>query len=397
MASKNGFRTVSSNLEEIEEKIRARRMRRVKRVAIAAGVIVVLLVLLALWMETRSYSDYEITGSAKHSGSSVAQFDSFLDYIIEYSNDGISCKDSDNTLIWNQSFEMSSPDVDICEGYLAVYDKGALDICILSESGLECSLEMVKPIQTVCMAGQGTIAVLMAEDGVSYVKLYDKSGNELANGQFYADEGAYPVDIALSQDATKLAVDMVDISDGDISSIITFYNFGSVGQNEIDNNVGTFSYDGLFIPEITYLSDSRMVAFGDSRILVFDGSQKPSLSHEVELADEVRSIFYNNNYIGIVTENADAEAESLYHIQVIDYKGGTIMENDTSVAYDAIEFLGNNEVCIRNEQECELITIHSIKKFSYTFDEDLLYIMSVDRYQNYVFVFEDTIEEVKLK
>ena len=395
MASKNGFRTVSSNLEEIEEKIRKRRLRMVKRVAIVVAVFAVLLVLLALWMETRSYSEYDITNSVDRSGSSVAQFDTFCDYIIEYSNDGISCKDSENTLIWTQAFEMSTPTVEVCEGYLAVYDKGALDVYILSESGLECQIEMVKPIQTVCVASQGAIAVLMAEDGVSYVKLYDTSGNELANGQFYADEGAYPVDIALSRDATKLAVDMVDISEGSISSIITFYNFGSVGQNEIDNNVGTFTYEDLFVPEITYLSDNRMVAFGDGRILVFDGSQKPSLSHEIELEQEIRSIFYNDQYIGLVTENADTE--SLYHIEVIDFKGATVMENDTSVAYDAIEFLDNNEVCVRNEQECELFTIHSIKKFSYTFDNDLLYIASVDWYQNYVFVFEDTIEEVRLK
>ncbi len=395
MASKNGFRTVSSNLDEIEEKVRERRWRTVKRAAIAVSIFAVLMVLLALWMEARSYSKYDITNSEERSGSSAAQFDTFLDYIIEYSCDGISCKDSENTLIWNQSFEMSTPTVEICEGYVAVYDKGSLDVYILSVSGLECRIEMVKPIQTVCVASQGTIAVLMAEDGISYVKLYDKSGNELANGQFYADEGAYPVDIALSENATKLVVDMVDISEGIISSVITFYNFGSVGQNEIDNNVGSFTYEDLFIPEIAYLSNNRMVAFGDSKILVFDGSQKPTLSNEISLDDEIQSLFYNEKYIGLVTENADTE--SLYHIEVIDYKGTTIMENDTSLAYDVIEFLDNNEVCIRNNEECELITTHSIKKFTYTFDDDLLYIASVDRYRNYVFIFEDTMEEVRLK
>ena len=87
MASKNGFRTVSSNLEEIEEKIRKRRLRMVKRVAIVVAVFAVLLVLLALWMETRSYSEYDITNSVDRSGSSVAQFDTFCDYIIEYSNE----------------------------------------------------------------------------------------------------------------------------------------------------------------------------------------------------------------------------------------------------------------------------------------------------------------------
>ena len=169
MASKNGFRTVSSNLDEIEEQVRERRWRTVKRTAVVVAIFAVLMVLLALWMEARSYSKYEITNSVERSGSSAAQFETFGDYIVEYSCDGISCKDSENTLIWNQSFEMSTPAVEICEGYLAVYDKGYLEVYILSVSGLECKLEMVKPIQTVCVASQGTIAVLMAEDGVSYV------------------------------------------------------------------------------------------------------------------------------------------------------------------------------------------------------------------------------------
>ncbi len=395
MASKDGFRTIDSNLEEIDEKIRQHRLSIVKRVVIIIAVVMVLLVLFLLWMESRSYTSYEISSTADRSGSETAQFDTFLGYIIEYSNDGISCKDSDNVQIWNQSFEMNTPMLDICEGYLAVYDQGGLDLYILSESGTECHIETAKPIQTVCAASQGTVAVLMEESGVSYVKLYDRSGNELANGQFYAEEDAYPVDIALSCDAKKLAVDMVDISDGSVSTTITFYNFDSVGQNEIDNNVGTFSYENLFVPEVEYLSDSRMIAISDSSVLVFDGSQKPSLSQEIALADEIRSVFYSSKYIGFVTENQEEEIS--YHIQVLDYKGSTVMENDTTMNYDWIGFLDNDEVCIRSSQECELITIHSIKKFSYTFDQDLYYIASVDRYQNYVFIFKDTMEEVRLK
>lgn len=395
MASKDGFRTIDSNLEEIDEKIRQHRLSIVKRVAFIAAVVIVLLVLFLLWMESRSYSSYEISSAAERSGSETAQFDIFLGYIIEYSNDGISCKDSDNVQIWNQSFEMNTPMVDICEGYLTVYDQGGLDIYILSESGTECHIETAKPIQTVCVAGQGTAAVLMEESGISYVKLYDKSGNELANGQFYAEEDAYPIDIALSYDAKKLAVDMVDISEGVVSTTITFYNFDSVGQNEIDNNVGTFSYEGMFVPEVEYLSDSRMIAISDSSVLVFDGSQKPSLSREIELESEIRSVFYSSKYIGLVTENQEEEIS--YHIQVLDYKGSVVMENDTTLNYEWIGFLGNGEVCVRNSQECELFTIHSIQKFSYTFDQDLYYIASVDRYQNYVFIFKDSMEEVRLK
>ena len=73
------------------------------------------------------------------------------------------------------------------------------------------------------------------------------------------------------------------------------------------------------------------------------------------------------------------------------------MENDTELFYDTIRFLSNNEICVRNEEQCELFTKHSVKKFSYTFDNRFLYAESLDRYQNYILIFQGTTEEVRLK
>ena len=93
----------------------------------------------------------------------------------------------------------------------------------------------------------------------------------------------------------KLAVDMIDVSGGKTDSVISFYNFGSVGQNEIDNNVGTYKYENQLIPEIAYVSDSRMIAVSDQNIMVFDGSQKPKLKQTIKLEKLIDSVFYNNN------------------------------------------------------------------------------------------------------
>lgn len=53
--------------------------------------------------------------------------------------------------------------------------------------------------------------------------------------------------------------------------------------NEIDNNVGTYKYENQLIPEIAYVSDSRMIAVSDQNIMVFDGSQKPKLKQTIKL------------------------------------------------------------------------------------------------------------------
>ena len=392
---KRGFQTVETNYEELNEQIRAHRKKIVRRIIEIILLVVILVVAVELLYALRSFDSYEVRNSVERGTSGTTQFADFNGYIIEYNNDGIACVTHSREFIWNQSFEMVTPKVAMCQDYLAVYDMGGKDIYILSKSGLEKQIETTSPIQTVCVAEQGTIAVLMREDAEAQVKLFDKKGEELANGKFYGDKGGFPIDIALSHDGTKLAVDMIDVSKGEVSTTISFYNFGTVGQSEIDNNVGTYTYEGILIPDVEYVSDARLLAIGTGKILIYEGKQKPELAQEIVVEEEIQSYFHNDKYVGIVYDNA--EVENSWHVKVMDMKGNVTMENDISIPYDNIEFLSNNEICVTNETACEIFTIHSIKKFSYTFDKRLYKIIAGDGAQNYTFIFENTTEEVKLK
>ena len=392
---KKGFKTLETDYDELDQQLQEHRNKIIKRsLQIIAG-IVVAVILIELIAAIRSFDDYEVRDVIDRNTSGTIQYETFGNYMLEYSNDGISCVTKSRDIVWNQSFEMTTPKVQICGEYLVVYDAAGTKLFILTKSGLEKSIEVSSPIQTVCIANQGTVAVLMKEDEQSQVKLYDKKGNELANGKFYGDKGAFPIDIALSYDGTKLAVDMVDVSKGKVSTTISFYNFGSVGQSEIDNNVGTYSFEGIIIPKIDYISNSQMIAMGTGKLLVFEGAQKPELAREIEIEEDVLSYFHNEKYIGIVYDNV--ELENSWHIKVMDLRGKTVMENDTDVAYDNIEFLSDNEICVRNTTHCEIFTIHSIRKFSYEFDKELLKVFATNNDQQYTFIFKDTIEEVKLK
>lgn len=395
MEKTKGFKTVETNLEEINEKVRKHRKKVFLRIGFVVLALAILGIAIELWMEIRSYSSYEIRNSLERSSSQAAKYQGFQGNILEYSNDGISYMDSRGERIWNQSYEMTNPTTVVCEKYVSVFDKGGTHLYVMSDAKILKEIETSKPIETVSIADQGTVAVLMKEDTNSYVKLFDKSGKELASGEFYSEQGSYPIDIALSYDAKKLAVALVDISSGKTKSTISFYNFGSVGQNEIDNNVGTFTYDDVLIPRVAYVSEERLVAFGDKEIFIFEGKEKPQLKKEISIPENVQSVFYNESYLGMTTESE--EEQQAYHIIAYNMKGTVVMENDTSIHYEEIEFLGNNDICVRNEKNCEIFTVHGIKKFSGEFDASIDAMISLDRHQNYVFVFDDTIEEVRLK
>lgn len=397
MAKKSDFKTVNSemNLEEINAQVRKHRRKLARRGIIVVAVFLLFAAGFHLWSAMRSYSSYEIQSSVKRFGSESAGFVEFGKKVVEYSNDGVRCWGMGGELTWNQSYEMDSPTVDVCDDYLIIFDKGGTQLLVMTSAGMEKKIETSHPIKKGCVASQGTSAILMEEGDVSYVNLYDRQGKELASGQFYGSKGGYPADIALSFNARKLAVDMIDVGEGTIKSVISFYNFGSVGQNEIDNNVGSYSFEDVFIPRIDFVTDDRLLALGDSKYIIFEGKEKPSIAREVELEDNITSVFYNRNYIGVTTQNPDTEHP--YHLHVYDMKGVTVMENDTTIQYDSVEFLTNGEICVRNDAACEIFTRRGIRKYSGSFDHVLCYVMPNGGLRDYVLVFEDTTEEVRLK
>ena len=398
MAKKSDFKTVETSqeeLEEINEKIREHRHKTFRRIIITVVLLVLVVTGIQLWLQLRSYTSFEVISSMERKDNTAAKYEMFLGNTLEYNNDGIVYRGTADELIWNQSFEMTTPMLTICESYLAVYDSGGTSIYIMGEKGLVQRIETSTPINRVCIANQGTVAVLMKEDHISYVRLYDRKGKELANGEFYEEKESFPVDIALSSDGQKLAVDMLDVTEGKVRSTISFYNFGSVGQNEIDNNVGTYTYEDMFIPEIEYMDADRMLAITNQGFVIYEGAQKPAPKKEIKFDTDVQSVFHNKKYVGVTYSNPQKEGN--WHIKVYDMNGKVVMENDTEIAYNRIEFLGSDEICVRDDYHCELFTIHSIRKFSYTFDRELYKILSGEDSQSYIFIMNGEVDEVRLR
>ena len=357
MAQKSDFKTVETDLDELEEKIRKHRRKIAKRIIIVVAAVVALFLIVWLWMALRTYKSFDVKNSVEQKDKSAVSF--------------------------------------TCESFMTIYDRGGTDLYIMDKKGVKKEIGTSWPIIKACIASQGTVAVLVSENENYYVKLYDVNGKELASGEFFGEQKNIPVDIALSYDAKKLAVDMIDVSGGKTDSVISFYNFGSVGQNEIDNNVGTYKYENQLIPEIAYVSDSRMIAVSDQNIMVFDGSQKPKLKQTIKLEKLIDSVFYNNKYIGVAYSNNDKNCTS--HIKLYDFNGKMLMENDTAIAYNSIEFDSNNEVCVTGDTACEIYTIHGVKKFYHTFDNKLYKVMYKSGMNNYIFIYDGAMDEVRLK
>ena len=393
---KRGFRTVpSKDAREFERELKRHRMEVLKRSIVIAMVVFLLIGGTALYMSLRQYTEYDVRMSVERSDTKATKFADFQGQILKYSNDGAFLTDHQNEMLWSQAYEMASPTIDICGNYLVIYDKGGKSICLFTKSGLIKSIETRIPITQVSVASQGTMAVLTDNRTKGFLTLYDKEGTELVNGAIHGEKGGYPIAIALSDDAIKLAVSMLDISDGTVNTTLAFYNFGSVGENAIDHIVSANSYEDILIPEIDFVSADCMLAVGDSKIMIFKGEQSPKLATEIPFAQEMRSVFHNQNYIGVVYDSMTAE--QVHQIQVYDLNGRLIMEETSDVPYTDVKLLSNDEICIYNRTICDIYTIRGIFKFHHEFEKELYYVMPGGSSLNYTFILEGATEQARLK
>lgn len=392
---KQGFHTVETDMDDLEKKIRNHRRKVVKRLAVAVIIAGILICAGKIYLNLKSYTKYEVISEIERSDSAATKYLDFGGNILRYNNDGAFYADASDNLIWNQAYEMQEPIVDYCEDYAAIADHQGSLIYIMDIAGVQGQIETSKPIQAVCVANQGSVAVLTEQDGTSYLELYNKSGESLASGEIHVANSGFPLDIALSNDANKLAVSMLDISEGKAKTAIAFYNFGSVGQNEIDNIVGSYSYKNTVIPEIEFTSNDRLVAFGDNRVIIFEGTQKPEEQAVLKLKKEVKSIFFDEEYFGLVYSNKDAK--DTHKMQIYDMKGKQKLEKNFSMSYSNIEFLSNHEICITDENNCDIYTLRGVEKFRYKFDNTVYKIISGNTERHYTFILNGVTEKIRLK
>lgn len=394
MADK-AYRVVKSDVKGMNEKIQRHRRKILRWTAFVTVCLLLGIAGVYIYLQTRTYSEYSVLKSVEREDSPGAQFDVFHGNILKYSKDGASLVDENNKIIWNQTYEMQAPMVDFCENYAAIADKKGDRIYIMDLSGPCGEIETSMPIQRIEVASQGMVAVLMEQNGTGYIQMYDKSGTFLAEGEVHTENSGYPLDIAISNDGKKLAVSLLDVNKGNVNTTITFFNFDAMGQNEIDNIVGQYSYADMVVPKVEFLTNDVMVAFGSQKAVVFEGAQKPQVKKEIAIEKEIRTIFYNDAYFGFVFDNENKDTS--YNMQIHDLRGAEVISKDFEMEYEEIGFLENDEICIRNDLECAIFTLRGVQKFHANFDKSIWKIMSVAGIRDYVFLIDGETQRIRLK
>ena len=406
---KRNFQVLENSEEELEERKHARHMAILKMVVFVAVIVVCVAAAVLVWLRYRTYDSYEVKEELKTETLSEAEFYDYGDAVLKVSKNGAIYSTVGGELIWNQSYEMNAPIVDICEDYVVIGAQKGTEIYILNKQGLKGKIETTRQIRAVEVAGQGTVAVMTEKNKSYYINLYDTDGEELVQGEMHIENSGYPLSMSLSPDAIKLAVALVDVSKGQANSTVNFYNFGTVGQNEIDNLVSSYTYEGLVIPRIQYLNDNKVVAFSNGKLLFFGGAQKPEESAVVPVTEEIRSVFYSDKYVGVTynvepdkTASGDAakeqEKSSLMHeVAVYDLKGKEVMKKQYKEDYGDVEILGNSELVFTLGEKCMICSMDGVIKFAGELEQEVLKMEQTGVGNEYYVIFKDRVQKIRLK
>lgn len=363
---KNGLYAVSGGSGDFERKLRAHRLRVARLIFLIILVAILLVLGVYFFLRFKEYDEYKIIRSTEINAFNDAEYIPFSGGVIKVSRDGAIFFDKDGGQIWNQTYEMNRPDTDVCGAYVVIGNLKGHEIYVLNRTKFQGKIETEHPIRGVEVSEKGTVAVLTEGESSYNIVLYDKKGTLLAQGEFHLENSGYPVAIALSSDGLKLGVSFVNIEQGRCNTNVHFYNFGSVGQNEIDNLVGKYSYENTVLPRIEYLDKDVMVAYGMSEVLLFSGDEKPKEMMRIPVDAEIKTIFYTSEYVGLtydVTVSGEQGNETRHEVSVYDLSGKEMLKQQFTMKYENVRILNGKEIIITRDGYCAIYTFDGVKKF----------------------------------
>lgn len=368
-----------------------------KKILIIVAVTLIVAVIICYAVLHREYKGYKVLKSAETDYENTANYVQFAGNLLKYTPDGVSYINGNGDVVWSAGINMMMPMAVTSGNYAAIADMSGNSVCVFNTKGQVSSLTMPYTICDVDVANQGAFAVVLESDKTNYINLYDKNGNAVYEMQTTLDKSGYPLDITISDDGQKLFTSYINIAGNSVQDNLAAYNFGDVGQNSnADRMVGGYKFDNEVIPKVEFIDNDTIAAFGTNTISIYTMKEKPSNKTSVKVDAEIRSIFYSEDYIGIICDNSDAASEHLYIMELYDLKGNKKFEEYIDFNYTNV-YAAEKEIIISGGNNCTIYRKDGSIKFNGCLSGNINSIVPNGNNLEYIVVYDAVTETIKLK
>ena len=347
-------------------------------------------------LDTRTSASYTLLASSEREGSSQASYMSFNGAILHYSSDGASLSSSDGTQIWNETYEMDTPVADAADSAVVVYDQKGTSMCVFDGRGLLGKVTTELPILKARVSSQGMIAAILEDGDTTWINFYSPAGETIATGKTRIDSPGYPVDLDVSPNGELLVVSYVYVDGTTPTSYVAFYNFGTTGQNQMDNMVSGYTYADVLVPQVKFLAADTAVAIRDDGLTLYKGAQIPAESLSVGEEEEIVSCFAGDSAIGLVTANKEEGSEDPYRMKLYDLKGKLIADKGFQAEYTTIRVDGGR-ILMYNDKQLSVFTMSGQEKFHGTIEEGTIQDVCTISKNRFLVVMNESIATIKIR
>lgn len=372
-----------------------RRMMIHKSIKVSFIILVLAAAVFILWKyvlhKQTSYTSYKVVSTYEMERDGDEEYYPFLNGVIRKMDEGFAYIENGKEK-WNCGIAVDDAIVAFSDSYIATAEYYSSSVCLIDEGGSQYSITTSYPVVDLTVSNQGIVAVVLDDGEANYIELRDKANQQIAMGRTVIQGDGYPVSVSISEDGTKLAVSYLSVTNGSSQSSVVFYNYSSVGQEEVDRIVGGFNhYKSSVVPRVAFVGNNTVAAFGSELFTIYSIKQIPSIQKEMELEQQVESVFYNDSYIGIVQTGQNTK----HTVLVYDKSGNNILKYNTDYDYTGVTFAGKN-VLLYNSKSCLMVNRDGEICFEYEFDETITRIVPTSS-DSYVVVFNNKIQEITLQ
>lgn len=375
-----------------EKRIRLRRIRRILVVllvlAIAAGAFVIVRYI----DKNRLCSTYQTVWQEPFDAAR-GEMVNFEGGVLRVTKNGIKYMDKEGVVLWDQGANMNNPRLMVREHYALAADLGGRNAWLIKKTGAAL-ISTDSPIIGAGVSDYGVTALMVSEGSYSKVFFYDNVCRRLDIEVKNAinDENGVPISLALAPDGQGLAFSMVSVTDGTVDTWLTFMNLDT-SNTGTDKVVGAFKYPEALFPQVEYLSQKAVCAFGDTGMEFYSLSDAsaPKLVTSVSYEKKVKSAFTALGEACIICENENGNDELVFY----DADGDKGLSYELDFAYSEIT-CGNGFLLIYSEDRCLIVGEGGQLVYNGSFDGNT-YQMVVTDLHTLLQVGDYGMREVKLK
>lgn len=360
------------------------------------------------WQRYHQYTEYTLSWeedllSGEMDITAESSFTAYIDFganMVKYTKDGATYIDSRGKKVWTQPYEMKSPIASVNGDYIAIADQQGNSIVICDRTGCQGTATTLLPIIKASISAKGVVVAILEDSKSNYLYWFRKDGAPLdisVKARLSGD--GYPLDLSVSPSGDQVLCSYVYMNNGMLDSKVIFYDFSEIGKNvSAKRIVGGFEepFTGTLVPRVRFLTDTYSFACSDKGLTFFSSKNlaSPELISQVEIAGEINTLFYSDDYVGAIAMNG--EGEHPYRMEIFRQDGSPVLKKEFNFSYRHASISGD-QIFLWNESSFQIYNMAGTKRYDGSF-EDAIEHIGAGRFSNsYILTSPQTMREITLQ